>query len=317
MHKAAKRLTLISNLGAEVSRAFLDIITPRLVNLRNQVLSIVNSKNEALDSDGPEGEMELEDEQEQEEEKEEEKEEDYSSESRGEKYKRKTWRPVPFLAGEYFDLSKNKREPLDFIALETFFEETRSEEFLGIFNAKLMVSPNFLVSSDSEIKRGSTFFTPYQKRFNNLLLVVDRNQEILNAALIDREDASLIRSWLDDRSLTSNDKAVGLVLYKFGIGFIAWDRSFFADHELPSEEFGEIFESTHRDELNSLLSEVRFLSGRIVYSDDERIYLKTWFQRTGPERMRRLFLEVILKYRQTSRLNYDNFSDLKLSFDSL
>lgn len=288
-----------------------------------------------------ENEMEIEAEQDQEQDQEEEEEEECEFENFDvpfNKYRFK-WNKDRFIKGDLIkDFTQLDGIPPDRISVQELTGFSPVARFSDIlmrggfgnvatgFSEKIFASLNlFPVFQTHELMNDQPFepFGVYQGLINFVLVELDRNLELQSATLITRDEAlKELGSYLILDQDEEKSKVSGKIylIYQFGNGFIR--QSNFLTREycgaLPScQNLEKIFnEISSKENFQEVLVQIKFLSGRLDYTEEEKNVLFKWFQEKGDKvNFYSLFVEHILKYKKETKESFKD-SELELFFEN-
>jgi hypothetical protein len=165
-------------------------------------------------------------------------------------------------------------------------------------------------------------FGPYQGLIDYVWVVLDQNEQVKDMVMLTRDEAvSELGEWLlrdhdaqfsrgdhHQRSphtlgCRSEDRCFSLI-YQFGNGFIRHSGNWTSLSD--SEELHRKYQELETvPEVQKLLMQIKFLSGRVYYNATEVPYLKEWFKETGGRVYLKGFMEnSILKYKETTHEGY-------------
>lgn len=224
-----------------------------------------------------------------------------------------------------YPIDESKVTKLPCISLSDALIKDKKHDISKYFDSKLSISLNaapVYTPLFFPYYKPFSFFSIYQKEFNDVLIVLSRDGVLENITILDRDEAEEIGAWLfEDQSSKKSlyDHSKGYLLYNLGGQFYRWNKNV---EKLSSnyESLKLYFDSVKDLPLFiELISQAKFISGRVEYTKKEVEFLKKWMSKSTESILAliEIFENEVLAHRQSSRMDFpdsslgDLFTELK------
>jgi len=206
------------------------------------------------------------------------------------------------------------------ISLSDVLERGGLSQYANLFSPQLFGSLNLFPIFRSNLANDLEFmpFGIYQNLIDHVLVRIHPDKTIQSMTMITRDEAlNEIGEWLvEDANSSHSQMPPGTValIYQFGNGFIRASGNFVTEHAGPDRDTNRI-EAAFRSiesgaQFQNLLMQVKYLSGRINYTETEHATLAQWVQATDrTQDLFEFFQNRILPYKETSQ---ERFKDSQL-----
>lgn len=240
------------------------------------------------------------------------------------------WDRTKFFSGVYFDnpLSSSVliNEPIDELHTDKV-PITLLKTALGIktpkiasqFDSRLFISMNaapvYKPLHNADLKPFA-FFETSQKEFNDVLVAIDENGNLLNMTVISREETEVLGQWLvEERTLIGPSARRGFLIYSFGGNFYRFDKNV-QDQINKNPNF--LNELKEKALFINLIAQLKFLTGRSLLNEKELAAIDVFLENAGPAQtdLMDLFETYILKYKRKGQIEFQG-SDLYSRFVEL
>lgn len=218
------------------------------------------------------------------------------------------WSEILFKRGSYFlGLVSNITEgPV--IPLDELLKLKSNENIVRSFDTRIAVSNNLLpialkknffqkfLTYFSKSKVDLSLFSQFQAEVGNILLVLDKNSDLIKVVLLDKEEVWTLGEWMQE--MQSDSKGAGFQYVILNTGTRSVLR---VSQEISVDEL----EQTERNLLNrkdiiAVMAQTRLLNGELTFTDDEKEALLEQFSGISREEWESFIKDVILKHKTTT-----------------